>query len=35
MPKLEMILEKLGKVKEKLDELEKWVKGVDSKLSEL
>ena len=30
MPKLEMILEKLGEVEEKFDKLEKQVKGVDS-----
>ena len=37
MPKLEMIFEKLafGKVEEKLDKLEKYVKTVDSKVSEL
>ena len=35
MPKLDLVLEKLGKVESKLEELESYAKSVDAKVSNL
>ena len=35
MPKLEMVLEKLGRLEAKLDSLENYIKAVDDKVSKL